>query len=181
MAKIDVSGIEGYTDMTAEEKVAALEGMEFPEPDMTGWVKKDLFDKKASELAALKKSGKPSDADAAKIAALEGQVKTLTEDKQRSEYKAQLIAQGYDDELATATADAMTKGDMTTVFANQKSFLEKHDQTLTANAMKNTPKPPAGGVPGAEDIQKKIDEAYSRGDYAAAVAYTTKLYELKTD
>ena len=32
-----------------------------------------------------------------------------------------------------------------------------------------------------EDIQKKIDAAYARGDYAAAAAYTAKLYETKTD
>lgn len=181
MAKIDVSAIEGYADMTPEEKVAALEAHELPEPDMTGWVKKELFDKKASELAAAKKSAKPSEADAQRIAALEGQVKTLTEEKQTGEYKAQLMAQGYDEQLAAATAEAMVKGDMTTVFANQKSFLEKHDQTLTATAMQNTPKPPAGGVPGVADLQKKIDEAYARGDMAAAVAYTTRLYEQKTD
>ena len=33
MAKIDVSTIEGYEGMTADEKLAALEGLELPEPD----------------------------------------------------------------------------------------------------------------------------------------------------
>ena len=33
MAKIDFSKIEGYEEMTAEEKLAALEGFEIPEPD----------------------------------------------------------------------------------------------------------------------------------------------------
>ena len=55
MAKIDVSTIEGYEEMTAEEKLAALEGFELPEPDYTGYVKKELFDKASSEIAGYKK------------------------------------------------------------------------------------------------------------------------------
>ena len=42
MAKIDTGSIEGYADMTAEEKLAALEGLELPEPDMSGFVAKGL-------------------------------------------------------------------------------------------------------------------------------------------
>lgn len=44
MAKIDISAIEGYEAMSAEEKLAALEAFEIPEPDYTGFVKKELFD-----------------------------------------------------------------------------------------------------------------------------------------
>lgn len=175
MAKIDTSTIEGYTDMTPEEKIAALEAYDHHE-DHTGYVKKDLFDKASSELAALKKASKP---DAEKIATLETQIKELTEDKLRSEHKARFIGLGYDEELAASTADAMVKGDMETVFNNQKSFLEKHDKTIAAATMKNTPTPPAGGAANATNYQKLIDEAYARGDMATAVAYTAKLYESK--
>ena len=45
MAKIDVSTIEGFADMTAEQKAEALANYEFPDPDYTGYVKKDVFDK----------------------------------------------------------------------------------------------------------------------------------------
>jgi hypothetical protein len=55
MAKIDVTKIEGYADMTPEEKLKALEGYDVPDPDYSGYVKKDVFDKTASELAAKKK------------------------------------------------------------------------------------------------------------------------------
>ena len=55
MAKIDVSTIEGYSEMSAEEKLAALEALELPEPDFTGWVKKDALDKTTSEAASYKK------------------------------------------------------------------------------------------------------------------------------
>ena len=54
MGKIDVSQIEGYESMSVEDKLKALEGFEIPSPDFSGHVKKDLFDKTASELAALK-------------------------------------------------------------------------------------------------------------------------------
>ena len=53
--KIDVSKIEGYADMTAEEKLKALEEFDVPDPDYSGYVKKEQFDKTASELAAKKK------------------------------------------------------------------------------------------------------------------------------
>ena len=55
MAKIDVTKIEGYDKMTPEQKLAALEGFDIPDPDYSGYVKKDVFDKTASELAAKKK------------------------------------------------------------------------------------------------------------------------------
>ena len=58
MAKIDTSKIEGYDKMTPEQKIAALEGFDHPDPDYSGYVKKDTFDATASELAALKKKNK---------------------------------------------------------------------------------------------------------------------------
>ena len=53
--KIDVTKIEGYAEMSAEEKLKALEEFDMPDPDYSGYVKKDLYDKTASELAAKKK------------------------------------------------------------------------------------------------------------------------------
>ena len=52
MATIDTSKIEGYAAMTAEQKVAALESQQIPDAvDMTQYVSKATFDKKASEAA----------------------------------------------------------------------------------------------------------------------------------
>ena len=39
-----VKSIAPQSDMTAEEKLAALEGYEMPDPDYSGFVKKELFD-----------------------------------------------------------------------------------------------------------------------------------------
>ena len=54
--KIDLTKIEGYReDMTAEEKLALLDKYEAPGADYTGYIKKDTFDKTASELAEAKR------------------------------------------------------------------------------------------------------------------------------
>ena len=45
--------IENYENMTPEEKIAAWEAYE---PDYSGYVRKDVFDKTASDLAAAKKT-----------------------------------------------------------------------------------------------------------------------------
>lgn len=52
MAKIDTSTIEGYAEMTADQKVAALEALTVPDAvDLTQYVSKATFDKKATEAA----------------------------------------------------------------------------------------------------------------------------------
>ena len=57
MAKIDVSTIEGFEGMSAEQKVEALMKIEVPEKvDMSGFIAKSQFDKTASELADAKKA-----------------------------------------------------------------------------------------------------------------------------
>ena len=55
MAKIDTKLITGYEQMTPEQKVAALEAYNHPDPDYSGYVKKDLYDKAASDAASWKK------------------------------------------------------------------------------------------------------------------------------
>ena len=51
MAKINTSAIEGYENMTAEEKLAALEAMDIPDVDKM----KSALDKATSEAAGYKK------------------------------------------------------------------------------------------------------------------------------
>ena len=182
MAKIDVSTIEGYEEMTPEEKLAALEGLELPEPDYSGYVKKELFDKASSEIAGYKKQifEKMTAEEAAKaeadekMAAIQQELEQLRQDKVVQEYTAQFLSIGYDKELASETAVALQRGDMNTVFLNQTKFATLREKALKAELMKNTPKPPAGNGAMIADYQKKIDEAQANGDYTA-VAYYTRL------
>lgn len=183
MAKIDISAIEGYEEMTAEEKLAALEAYEVPEPDFTGFVKKELLDKASSEAANFKRQlrEKMTEEEAAKakaaedMASMQEELAQLRREKVIQEYTAQFLGIGYDKELATETAEALEKGDMHTVFLNQTQFAQKREKALKAELLKDTPKPPAGnGGPSAAEYQQKIAEAQASGDFTA-VAYYTRL------
>lgn len=153
MAKIDVTKIEGYADMTPEQKLAALEGYDMPDPDYSGFVKKDVFDKTASELAAKKKElaekmtedEKKQQKEQEERDELQSKYDALLHKSLVSDYKAEYLAAGYDEKLATDTAEAMTKGDTAKVFANQKKHLEAVEKKVRAEALKDTPKPTGDG------------------------------------
>lgn len=151
--KIDTSKIEGYADMSAEEKLKALEGLTIPDPDFSGYVKKDVFDKTASELAQKKKelASKLTDDEAAKQkeaeerADLEKKYNELLHETTVSKNKSKLLALGYDEKLADDTAEAMANGDLEKVFASQKKHLESFEKKIRAEALKDTPKPTGDG------------------------------------
>ena len=157
MAKIDVGGIDGYADMTVEEKLAALESFEFDDhaDAVTELEKhKEATTKANHEAAELKKQLKAlqdqqktgnKNADET-IARLQEQVNELTRQNTISSYTAQFVALGYDTELAAATAIATADGDVATVFENQRKFLDAHDKQTKADILKQTPKPGQGGT-----------------------------------
>ena len=72
--------------------------------------------------------------------------------------------------MATDTAKALASGDTAKVFANQQKFLEDYAKTVKADALKKTPKPPAGDGTHAmtrEDIMKIKDSAERQSAIAA--------------
>lgn len=182
MAKIDTSKIPGYAEMSAEDKLKALEAFEYDDnaaemERLRGAVSKAnseaaSWKKKHNELLTEDERKKQEDADA--LADMKKELDELRKDKTISEFKAKLIAQGYDEALASDTAQAMADGDTAKVFANQGKFLEDYAKKVKADAMKKTPKPPAGDGSSDIDYSKKIEEAQKSGDMAA-VAYYTRL------
>ena len=153
MANIDTSKIEGYDTMTPEEKVAALEKFSFADPDYSGYVKKDTFDKTASELAQVKKDLKARMTEEeiakaeheAELNKYKEQAQTLQREKNISENKAKFLSLGYDDTLAGETAEALENGDFATVFKNQQVVIENVKKIAKGEAMASTT-PPAGKV-----------------------------------
>ena len=143
--------IENYENMTDAEKVAALESYE---PDMSGFVTKAVFDKKASEAAELSKQLKSrmtdeeakATKDAEEREALLKRVAELEHDKLIHEYKANYLAMGYDEKLAKSSAEALANGDMETVFKIQKTHADNREKTLKTELLKQTPPPAAGGA-----------------------------------
>ncbi len=154
MAKIDISKIEGYADMTPEQKIAAFEAYEYDDNAAEVERYKNAASKANSEAADWKKKHNAllSEEERAKqtheeeLADLRRQVAEMQKEKAVTANKAQLLALGYDDELAAETAQAMADGDAKTVFVNQKKFLEKHDKAYKASLMGQGTKPLAGDV-----------------------------------
>lgn len=157
--KIDTSKIPGFETLPDETK-AALVAMEFADaPDMSQFVAKSVFDRKASEAADLNKQLKArmgedelkaaqaaeekAAADAALKEALE-RVKALETEKTIGTYTSSYLAMGYDEKTAKSSAEALAKGDMETVFKNQKSVAEAKEKALRAELLKQTPSPAAG-------------------------------------
>lgn len=159
MAKIDISKIEGYETMTVEEKLAALEAYE---PDMSGFVKKELLEKANSEAAGYKKQlrERMTEEEAAKAKAAEDMASVMAElEKYRAkdainEYTVQFLGIGYDEKLAKSTAEALHKGDMATMFKNHAVFVAEHEKAMKAELLKSTPTPPAGN--GDKGVTKEM-------------------------
>lgn len=153
MAKIDVTLIEGYAEMSTEDKLKALEGFDLPDPDYSGYVKKDLFDKTASELSEKKKQlrDKMSEdeqkalKDKEEREELQSKYDKLLRESEVSKNKAKLIGLGYEEALADETAIAMVDGDLEKVFINQKKHLDSVEKRVRADALKDTPKPTPDG------------------------------------
>lgn len=177
---IDTTKIEGYAEMTAEQKLAALEAfdVEVPKPDYSGYIKKDVFDKTASELAKLKKEqlDKLDEAEKAKVLAeqelkdLRDRNAELEKNAKIAEYKAKYLARGYDDALADETARAYVDGDTEKVFANHDKFMENHDKQIKASMLGGTGTPPAGsgdGYKSKEDIMNIKDTQERQAAIAA--------------
>jgi hypothetical protein len=163
--KIDTNLIPNFDELPEEAKAAILE-MEFADtPDMSQFVAKAVFDKKASEAAELSKQLKSKmtqdEQAAAKqaeaLAAMQSELESLRADKAISEYTAQFLGLGYDEKLAKSTAEALHNGDMAVVFKNQAAFMTTREKAMKAELLKNTPVPPAGGGekgPSKEEFKK---------------------------
>lgn len=147
--KIDTSRIEGYAEMTAEEKLAALEAYEM---DTSAYVRKDVADKYASEAANYKKQlrEKLSEEEKAKaerdeeFKAMQSELETLRTEKAVDANTKRWMSLGYDEKLATETAKAMINGDTEKVFANHAKFIAEKEKNLRAQLLKDTPAPPSG-------------------------------------
>lgn len=161
--------IENYDSMTPEEKLAALEAYD---PEKNGYVAKAVFDKKASEASELGKQLRAKQTDEEAKAAKEAEeratllarVEELEREKTVNTYTTSYLALGYDEKTAKSTAEALAKGDMATVFANQKAFNDTREQALKAKWLQETP-PPAGGNPDNGMTKEKLRKMSAEDRY----------------
>jgi hypothetical protein len=172
----DFTKLDGYRpDMSPEEKLALLDKYEPPAPDYTGYIKKDAFDRTASELAEAKRQLKAKQTEEERKEAerleaqqaIEKELAELRKDKAVSESKAKFLGLGYDEKLAAETAKALADGNMETVFANQAIHLENVKKAASAAALGGDPKPPPGR--GGSVVDKKAFDAMTSTEQIAFI------------
>lgn len=186
MAKIDIATIEGYEEMSPEEKVAALEALELPEPetdeDQEKKYKKlkESFDKVSSELAAKKKEERErmtaeeraEEERKAQMEAMQSELTELRRERAIDKATAKYLEVGFDAELAKRTAIAYVEGDHEAVFDNQLQFQMAREKAIRAELLKQTPNPHPGRSEYNIDFDQKISEANARQDFTAMAYYT---------
>ena len=159
----DLLGNAYREGMSIEDIETALEGIELP-TDNSAEVErlKNALSKSNSEAADYKRQLKDKmSADEIKAkedeearTKLQSDYDALLKRVTISDNKAKLLALGYDDALATDTAEAMVNGETNKVFANQKKHLDAVEKKIRSDILKDTPKPAGGNS--SETMTKEI-------------------------
>ena len=155
---------DAYKDgMTLEEIESALAGIDLPADNSAEMEKlKNALSKSNSEAAKYKKElqekmsddEKKAKESAEEIEKLRSDYNELLKEKNISTYKSELLALGYEDKLASDTAEAMVNGDIKKVFLNQKKHQEAVAQKIRSDILKETPKPDGGNGSGTMTLDK---------------------------
>lgn len=166
--KIDTSKINGYAEMTAEDKLKALEEFEFEAPVPKGdgdevTRLKNALSKANSDAAEWKRQFREKQTEAERAEAerqereraIEDELRTLRRDKTVSGYVASCLALGYDKELANRAAEAMADNDAAAIMACQQEFLEAKKQEIEAAALNRQPTLTTGAPPTSQAAEKE--------------------------
>ena len=161
--RIDTTKIEGYAEMTAEDKLKTLEEFEIEVPasqDISEEVNrlKTALSKSNSECAEWKHKYRETQTEAERAEAerlerekaVEDELRTLRRDKTVSGYQAQCLALGYSQELALRAAEAMADNDAAAIMACQQEFLETRTKEIEAAALNKQPTLTSGSPPSAQ-------------------------------
>ena len=144
---------------------------------------KKRLDEVASEAANYKKqlranmseAEQKAAADAEKYAEIVAERDKLKAEKAIAEYEKGLIAIGYDEKLATEVATALHNGDVATVIKAQAKFVDAQKKAVLADAVKETPVPPAGNE-GGKTLTKAEFAKMSLNEQMAVYEKTPELY-----
>lgn len=160
--KIDVSKIEGFEEMSAEDKVKAVLAYEFEEPkapDTNAEITKlkTALSKANSESAEWKRQFREKQTESERAEAernesfqkMQDELTALKREKLLSDYSKQCMALGYDADLAAECAEAMADGRFNDVFAIQQRFMAAKTKEIEAAALNKQP----GLTPGTPPVQ----------------------------
>ena len=153
-----------YKEGMTLEEIMNLE-VEMPKPDTSAYDNlKKRFDEVASEAANYKKqlranmteAEQKAAADAEKYANMEAELEKLKADNAIAENAKGLVAIGYEESVANEVASALFHGDAKAVIQAQGKFVEAQKKAVLAEALKNTPVPPAAGATGTEMTKEHL-------------------------
>lgn len=148
--------------MSAEEIENALKDIDLPTDNSAELDRlKTALSKSNSEAADLKKQLREkmsaeeikAKEDAEKMEAIIKERDALLREKNVLGYKTKYLALGYDEKLATETAEALVSGDLDKVFANQGKNQDTMKKKIREDVLNETP-PPEGGN-GSDEITKE--------------------------
>lgn len=194
MAKIDTTQIEGYAEMTAEQKLAALEKMDIPEKvDLTGYVKKSVFDAKASEAAAASrelksmKAANLTEEQKLQQAREEFEKEKLSFTKERNATKIKGIfgAAGLKEEAyAALPISDFTDETAALAFANSIVTMLSASQAAGEKAARQSllggdPPVSGGSVDTAASLKAEYEDAVKKNDYARIASCMRRAQEKK--
>lgn len=129
--------------------------------------------------ATLTEQEQKETARAEELESLKQELAGFKKTAQIAEYKAELLSLGYSDELAGKTAQAMTDGDMKTVFANHKMAFEARLADEKKKILKGTPSP-SGGEKG-RDVTKEQFKGMTLAEKQALATENPTLYQSLTE
>ena len=145
--------------MTVDEIETALAGIELP-TDNSAEVErlKTALSNSNTEAANYKKQLREkmsadeikAKEDSDKMEELQSKYDALLRESEITKNKARLLTLGYEDKLATETAEAIVNGDTNKVFDNQKKHLESVEKKIREEVLSSTPRPTGGN--GSETI-----------------------------
>jgi len=104
--------------------------------------------------STLSEQEKAEQARALKEAEREEQLNQLLREKNVSNFKSNFLSVGYDEELASSTAEAMVDGNNEAVFASLKTFIDNTKKHIEAESLKKQPELTTGKPPTKEDADK---------------------------
>ena len=157
---IDTSKIEGYENMSAEEKLQAIQNADLSQ---LGMVDNKVFDKTASDLAkANKDSRKQASENQTEIDTLREELNTLKAENERAKTKAAIMPKflglGMSAEEALAATEHYLNGETDEIFEALSAMTAKIVQKAAADSLLKQPVPKdfGGGKPMTKEAFSKL-------------------------
>lgn len=164
--KIDTSKIEGYAEMSAEDKLKALEAFDLPDPPAPDNTEADklkaALSKANAEAASYKRELREKQTEQER---LESERKEADQKKDEliaqyeaerrvSSYTKKFVEAGYDIETASKMAQSLPAGVADDYFAATKTYLETKTKEIESAALNKQPSLTPGAPPTAKDADK---------------------------